>query len=63
MKKYSFNEWCKTAWLKCSLLITALMIVLIVVNWNTWSLALKCVAAVAALVPVHATEEWIFRKR
>lgn len=60
MKKCSFNEWCKTAWLKCSLLITALMIVLIVVNWNTWSLALKCAATVAALIPVHATEEWIF---
>lgn len=36
------------------------MLVLVVVNWNTWPLALKCVAAVAALVPVHAAEEWIF---
>ena len=60
MKKSRFNDWCKTAWLKCSLLISALMIVLILVNWNTWSTALKCVAAVAALVPIHATEEWIF---
>ena len=60
MKKHNFNEWCKTAWLKCGLLISALMIVLVLVNWNTWSTALKCVAAVAALVPVHATEEWIF---
>lgn len=60
MKKSRFNDWCKTAWLKCSLLISALMIVLILVNWNTWPTALKCVAAVAALVPIHATEEWIF---
>ena len=60
MKKFRFNDWCKTAWLKCSLLISALMIVLILVNWNTWSTALKCVAAIAALVPIHATEEWIF---
>ena len=60
MKKDCFNNWCKTAWLKCGLLISALMILLILVNWNLWSTALKCVAAVAALVPVHATEEWIF---
>ena len=60
MKKDRFNNWCKTAWLKCGLLISTLMIVLILINWNAWSTALKCVAAVAALVPVHATEEWIF---
>ncbi len=60
MKKSRFNDWCKTAWLKCGLLIAALMIVLILVNWNTWSTALKCVAAITALVPIHATEEWIF---
>lgn len=60
MKKYSFNDWCKTAWLKFSLMITAIMIILVLINWNTWPLALKCVAAVAALVPVHASEEWIF---
>ena len=36
------------------------MILLVLVNWNTWSAALKCVAAIAALIPVHATEEWIF---
>ena len=60
MNKNRFNNWCKTAWLKCGLLISALMIVLILVNWNSWSTALKCIAAIAALVPIHATEEWIF---
>lgn len=60
MKKMDFDKWCKTAWLKCSLLITAAMLALILVNWNAWPLVLKCVAAVAALIPVHATEEWVF---
>ena len=60
MKKYNFNEWCKTAWLKFSLLITGGMLVLMLINGNTWSTPLKCIAVVAALVPVHATEEWIF---
>lgn len=60
MNKNRFNNWCKTAWLKCGLLISARMIILILVNWNSWSTALKCIAAIAALVPIHATEEWIF---
>lgn len=60
MKEDRFNNWCKTAWLKCGLMISAIMIVLILWNWNDWSTALKCVAAIAALVPIHATEEWIF---
>ena len=60
MKKYTFNDWCKTDWLKCSLIISGFMLVLILINWNNWSLSLKCIAAIAALVPVHATEEWIF---
>lgn len=60
MKKYSFNQWCRTDWLKCSLLISGVMILLILVNWNTWVPSLKCIAAVTAMVPIHATEEWIF---
>ena len=60
MKNYNFNQWCKTAWLKFSLMITGCMLVLMLINWNTWSTPLKCIAVVAALIPVHATEEWIF---
>jgi len=60
MKKCTFDHWCKTAWLKFSLIITGCMLILMLINWNTWSTPLKCIAVVAALVPVHATEEWIF---
>ena len=60
MKKINFDEWCKSLWLKFSLLITGVMIVLILVFWNIWSVPLKCIAAIAALIPVHATEEWFF---
>ena len=60
MKKMNFDRWCKTAWLKISLIITAVMECLVLLNWNTWSTPLKCVATMAALVPIHATEEWIF---
>lgn len=60
MKKYSFNNWCQTAWLKCGLLISASMIVLILIHWNRWPTSLIYIAAITALIPVHATEEWIF---
>lgn len=60
MRNYSFDHWCKTAWLKFSLLISALMLILMLINWNSWSPALKCIAAIAALIPIHATEEWLF---
>lgn len=60
MKKDVFNQWCKTAWLKVSLVISGIMLVLMLINWTNWSTALKCVAVITALVPVHATEEWIF---
>ncbi len=60
MKEHSFNEWCKTAWLKFSLMISGIMILLILINWNVWALPLKCIAAITAWIPVHATEEWLF---
>lgn len=60
MKKINFNDWCKSLWLKFSLLITGVMIVLTLIFWDSWSASLKCIAAVAALIPVHATEEWFF---
>ncbi len=56
----TFNQWCKTMWLKWGLLISGWMLIFMVFNWNSWSTSLKCVATIAALIPVHATEEWIF---
>lgn len=56
----TFNQWCKTMWLKWGLLISGWMLIFMVFNWNSWSTSLKCVAIIAALIPVHATEEWIF---
>lgn len=60
MNKYNFNRWCKTEWLKFSLLIAGFMLVFMLVNWNNWSVSLKCLSVITALVPIHATEEWVF---
>ncbi len=60
MKKYSFDQWCKRDWLKFSLVIAGFLLVLMLINWNNWSVSLKCLSVITALVPVHATEEWVF---
>lgn len=36
------------------------MLTLMVVFWQSWSTELKVVAAIAALVPIHVVEEWVF---
>lgn len=59
-KQDFWSGWCYRAWILFSLCITGLMMVLILVFWNDWSVALKVMAAVSALVPVHVVEEWVF---
>lgn len=60
MYKTKLNWWCDRAWIKFSCVITAIMIGLILLNWESWSVELKIIAGTAALIPVHVIEEWIF---
>lgn len=59
MKK-DMNWWCDRAWIKFGCWITALMTCLIMVFWKSWSPELKVIAAIAALIPIHVIEEWVF---
>lgn len=52
--------WCDRAWIKFGLAITTLMSIAILWYWHEWSLELKLVAAISALIPVHVVEEWVF---
>lgn len=40
--------------------IAVLMTGWILLCWNTWSTELKIIAAIAALIPLHVLEEWVF---
>ncbi|MDO5862031.1 MAG: HXXEE domain-containing protein [Thermoplasmata archaeon] len=60
MKKRDMDWWCDRAWIKFGLLITAAMTIAILVFWDDWSTELKVTAAMAALIPVHVVEEWVF---
>ena len=59
MKK-DMNWWCDRAWIIFGCWITAVMTVLIMVFWQSWSAELKVIAAIAALIPIHVVEEWVF---
>ena len=60
MKKTGLNWWCDRAWIKFSCVIAVIMTGLILLNWEKWSMELKMIAAIAALIPIHVIEEWVF---
>lgn len=59
MKK-DMNWWCDRAWIMFGCWLTVLMTALIMIFWQNWTAELKVVAAIAALVPIHVVEEWVF---
>lgn len=59
MKK-GLNWWCDRAWIKFGCLITAIMVGLMLWQWNNWGTDLKVICLVAALIPMHVVEEWVF---
>ena len=52
--------WCRRAWIKFSCGITAVVMAMILINWRNWSTELKFIASIAALIPIHVVEEWVF---
>lgn len=54
------SNWADRAWIKFGCTLTAAMTLMILYNWRIWSTDLKVIAAVAALIPVHVIEEWVF---
>lgn len=59
-KKTGLDWWCDRAWILFGCWIAAFMTALILINWRNWSTELKVIAAIAALIPVHVIEEWVF---
>lgn len=52
--------WCDRAWIYVSCVLSAAMFCWMLVCWNEWSTALKVLASIAVLIPVHVVEEWVF---
>ena len=60
MKKTGLDRWCHRAWIKVMCGIAAVMTLLILANWQNWCQGLKCIGAMAVLLPLHVIEEWLF---
>ena len=60
MEKRGLNWWCDRAWIKVGCVITAAMMIAVLLNREIWQDDLKIVAGVAALIPMHVIEEWVF---
>ncbi|MGE9835214.1 hypothetical protein [Streptococcus orisratti] len=60
VRKNGLNWWTDRAWIKFSCAIAVLMTAVILMNWTNWSVELKVTAAIAALIPIHVIEEWVF---
>lgn len=59
MKK-GLSNWADRAWIKFGCSLTGVITLVILYNWQSWSTDLKVIAAVAALIPIHVIEEWVF---
>lgn len=58
--KRNWSWWCDRAWIKFGCVLTAIMMSLMMLNWEKWGPDLKVVCAVAMLIPMHVVEEWVF---
>ena len=54
------DRWCDRTWIKVGCAITGAVTIALMLNWYSWSDGLKVVFGVAALIPVHVIEEWVF---
>ena len=59
-EKKRLDWWCHRAWIKFSVGITMVVMLMILINWKNWSTELKFIASIAALIPIHVIEEWVF---
>lgn len=60
MTKKNLDWWCCRAWVKFGFALTLVITIAALINWERWSDEVKILASVAALIPVHVIEEWVF---
>lgn len=59
-QKKNLNWWCDRAWIKFGLLISFVMLGFLTIYWREWTPAMKVMASIALLIPLHVIEEWVF---
>lgn len=59
MEKTLFMKWCSRYWLFAEFAFAAIMLILLIVNWNTWDTATKFCCTIPIFIAIHVVEEWL----
>lgn len=59
-QKKDMSWWCDRAWIKFGFALSIITMAVVLILWNDLSTGVKVVAAIAALIPLHVIEEWVF---
>lgn len=54
------NKWCDRQWIKFGCVVTGIVYLAILWEWNNWCTSVKLLLATGALIPIHVIEEWVF---
>ena len=55
-----FQKWCDHLWLYFNYALGALMLCVLVWNWNDWGMAQKLICMLAIAIPIHNFEEYSY---
>lgn len=58
MKKNFFTKWCSHYWLIVEFTLGIIMLLLLIMNWNNWSIANKFCCTIPIFIAIHVAEEW-----
>lgn len=56
--KNVFLKWCHHYWLIAEFALGIIMLILLIVNWNTWSIETKFCCTIPIFIAIHVAEEW-----
>ncbi len=57
MKKSLLNWWCGQPWLHATYFLGIVMLNVLIINWNVWSVPQKLMGLLTVLLPLHVFEE------
>lgn len=58
MNKQVFIKWCNHYWLIAEFGLGIIMLILLILNWNVWSIENKFCCTIPIFIAIHVAEEW-----
>ena len=57
MKKTLLNKWCEQPWLHATYLLGIIMLNVLIIKWEVWSIPQRLMALLTIFLPLHVFEE------